>query len=380
MKRLIALSVLFLSAAAAVSAARPADEAITVTGVTVERLGGNVNIGYTATIAPKAVKRGRALVFAPVVTNGGFRLQLPAVVVNGKGSKAAQARREYIFGAESGYKYAAATTNGQGITVSESIPFDGWMTGGRVTLESVYGGCCSHSHNNILLADHILPPPAEPKPMPKPAPPRISVGDSLAQIFAFVRPVGKPDATGGGLNIFFRVNRYDIDPDYMDNEQTLADLVGAIRAIRASSDSRVVKVVVGGFASPEGGSEINYRLGHERAKAVKSYLEANTGLRSDMIATHNGEVDWRSLRKMIEEGEMPEKQRLLDIIDTMPVWDSRRGVGRLGTIMRMNGGRTYRHLATEHFPYLRTGAFISVYYENQPNQSNKPNHLNTLKR
>jgi hypothetical protein len=366
MKKIIALTVFFLSAAAAVHAARPVNP-ITVTGLNIERQGDSVRLGYTADIAKKAARRGRSMVFAPVIANGGFRLQLPAVVVNGRGSKIARARREYLLGAASGYDYAATTGNGESIAITENVPFDARMTGGRITLESVYGGCCSHRHDSILLADNILPLP----PQPVPAPPRISVGDSLAAVFTFVchaDDIG--DEREGAASIFFRLRRWNIDPGYMNNEHTLFDIVGAVRAIRASSDSRVVRIVVGGYASPEGGSALNSRLGHERAIAVQELLAINTGLPRNMIEAHNGEVDWRGLRMRIEASNMPEKRELLRIIDNVPVWDSRRNVGRLGTIMRLNGGLTYHRLNAEHFPYLRCGAFIRVYYENQPNQLN----------
>jgi outer membrane protein OmpA-like peptidoglycan-associated protein len=385
MKKIIALTILFLSAATAGAVAQPAPDAITVTGVTVERRGDSVRIGYTATIARRAVGRGRTLVFAPVVTGDGFRRQVPAVVVvHGRGSKVARRRREWILGAVSGYEYATTSGNGQSVAVSTSVPFDERMQGGRVTLESVYGGCCNHEKgDDILLADNILPPPPTPAPVPAPVqvvattpapvppPPVVTVPDPPkvlpADPPAPPAPVEPSAIRDEEFKVYFRVSRYDIDPGYMDNERTLLDLVRSVREILASGDRRLVNIVVGGFASPEGGSEINNRLGFKRAVAMKKYIAMRTGLGYDRIETYNGEVDWEGLRQRIEESTMPEKRQLLDIIDTMPIWDSRRQVGRLGTIMRLNGGDTYRRLLREHFPYLRSGAFIQVYYENYAN-------------
>jgi hypothetical protein len=68
---------------------------------------------------------------------------------------------------------------------------------------------------------------------------------------------------------------------------------------------------------------------------------------------------------MVEKSNLPEKRDILSIIDNTPVWDSGRQVGRLGELMRLNGGRTYRYLLNEYFPYLRSGAFIRVYHKSE---------------
>jgi outer membrane protein OmpA-like peptidoglycan-associated protein len=203
---------------------------------------------------------------------------------------------------------------------------------------------------------------------------RTSVADGLSAEHSFVGPFDRFDrrnplgvrgnGSEDGAKIFFRVRSSFIEAGYMNNEATLNDLVSAIRRMLSSPDSRIARIVVGGFASPEGGSQINDRLARERATAVKNYIVENTGMWSDRIVVYNGSVDWLGLRQRIEASTMPERDILLDIIDNVPVWDNRRNVGRLGTIMRLNGGDTYRRLLREHFPYLRSGAFIKVYYEN----------------
>lgn len=235
-----------------------------------------------------------------------------------------------------------------------------------------------------------LPAVADASPRPQPAPQtlvqpvvvvvvaqnRPTVADRLSDEHAFVVPESrfngdKPFDNAGDerLNaskIFFKAGRYDMDPDYLDNRRTLFEIEDAIRAITASVDSRVARIVVGGFASPEGGSEINNRLAGQRAEAVKKHIVVRTGIESHRIELYNGGVDWDTLRARIEASSMPAKRELLDIIDNVPVWDSRRNVGRLGTIMRMKGGSIYRELLREHFPYLRSGAFIKILYENHP--------------
>ena len=47
---------------------------------------------------------------------------------------------------------------------------------------------------------------------------------------------------------------------------------------------------------------------------------------------------WDFLRRLVADSEMPEKQQILDIIDTTPVWDAAKKVGRLSLLMRLKSG------------------------------------------
>jgi outer membrane protein OmpA-like peptidoglycan-associated protein len=310
----------------------------------------------------------------------GFRLALPAVIVHGPGSKIARLRREWVAGTTPEYGSATIAKNMQTVEMSATVPFDERMTGGSVIFESVEGGCCRYDpRGGVMLAGNILPlsgPVVASEPVQAPQPVPNSVADKLSVTVSFVFPIAEYNEnepfkkTGGERGnvseIFFRTGRHDIDPYYMDNRQALATLESVIRSITASKDSRIERIVVGGFASPEGGTRINESLAYRRAVSLKRYIMNKTGVRNDRITVYNGLVDWQELRARIEADDyLYEKRAVLDIIDNTPVWDSRRQVGRLGQIMRLNGGATYRYLLREHFPYLRSGALIKVYYQNQ---------------
>jgi hypothetical protein len=76
-------------------------------------------------------------------------------------------------------------------------------------------------------------------------------------------------------------------------------------------------------------------------------------------------VDWYALRRMVAESDMPEKGKVLDIIDNTPIWDAGRNVGRHGELMRLSGGEPYRYMLRNFFPNLRNAAYIRAYYENK---------------
>lgn len=378
MKKILTLAILlWFSATAAMS--QVADGRVKISGLKIEDRGETVKVGFTATVAPDAVKRNHSLVFIPVIAGSGYRQSLSPVVVQGKGSKTARARREWVAGRTATYENAVHTTNGQTVTVSAEVPFQQWMSGAELAFESVEGGCCTYGRlsdtvfaENIVVrraAEPILVPDSEPVWVP------VSVADSLSTAFTFVVPVSEFDPEDpfkiydyereSSLIVYFRLAKYDIDASYMDNAHTLKNLTAAIDMIMDSKDSRVERIVVAGFASPEGSFEFNDRLAFERAVSVKRHLMETTEAQDNQITVFNGSVDWRGLRDMVAQSDLPEKQEILSVIDNTPVWDSQRQTGRLGELMRLNGGKTYRYLLDEYFPYLRNGAFIRVYYENK---------------
>ena len=218
------------------------------------------------------------------------------------------------------------------------------------------------------------------EPQPEPIPePRPTTAERLAESRSFLAPAAQFDDISyqddperfieahreGSLTVTFRQGAKVVDPTYKDNAATLDNIVSTIREIEGSSDSRIARVVIAGFASPEGTAAVNDRLARERAEAIRNYLTGNSGVRAEQVDLYNGGVDWHGLRKMVAESDMPDRDRVLDIIDNTPVWDAQRNTGRHGELMRLSGGEPYRYMLRNFFPDLRNAAYIRAYYENK---------------
>lgn len=381
MKKIFTVAIFFLLASTA--AAQIADGRVKVTDIRVESNGETVDVAFTAEVAPKAVKRNHTLILAPVIAGEGFCQSLPPIVVQGKSSRVARERREWVARQTAGNEDAVYTVNGRTVTMTATVPLQKWMFGSGLVLESVEGGCCAYDKlNDEVLAENIIATPApqpvaviEPEPEAEPVWIPRTVADSLSTAFTFVVPASEFDPDEpftiydeereNSLIIYFRVGRTDIDAIYMDNALTMANLSGVINMIVNSEGSSVSRIVVAGFSSPDGSFQHNDRMAFDRAVSVKKFIMEATGVDDHKIRAFNGSVDWRGLRVMVEKSDLPEKHQVLSIIDNTPIWDSRRQVGRHGELMRLNGGSTYRYLLAEYFPYLRNGAFIKVYYENK---------------
>lgn len=373
MKRLFILAALALWALSA-DARQGASHILpwgTVSGLEASEDNGVVTVSFRAHIDSRAAGRNERVAFVPVLTGSGYGVSLQAVVIERQGHR----RRIYAP------LDALSTTNGQTIEYTASVEAQQWMHGGSLHIESARSGCgTACSFGRVVLADDLRlydqPQDEEVVTLQVKFVP-MTLADSLRETFRFVLPdvefdpenpfAGHADEQGDSspMVVYFRQSSRDIDKTYKDNDRALTNLATAVEMILASPASRVERVVIAGFSSPEGSFEFNDRLAFDRAVAVKHHILTNTGLRDEQILVYNGSVDWKGLRLLVERSDMPDKQAVLDIIDHTPVWDARRQTGRLGALMRLGDGEAYRYMLQELFPQLRSGAFIRVYYSNE---------------
>ena len=202
-----------------------------------------------------------------------------------------------------------------------------------------------------------------------------TVADKLAQENGFLAPwtgsIGskediaryKDEAT---LIVYFPVGKWAIQPDYENNLSRLDHLLSVLNKIAESDNSRIAKILVVGSASPDGPLDLNNRIAGKRAQALADYITNRTLLSASFFEVSNHSVAWDFLRRLVADSEMPEKQQILDIIDTTPVWDAAKKVGRLSLLMRLNQGRPYNYMKRHFFPKLRNAGYIKVFFEAQP--------------
>lgn len=161
----------------------------------------------------------------------------------------------------------------------------------------------------------------------------------------------------GAILIHFSRSATTIDRYYQENNASLVTLASVLKMIQVSADSQVSKIVVAGFASPEGLLTENDRLARQRASAVRNFILANSTVHADSIHLYNGSEDWRGLRKLVAASDVEAKNEILRIIDNVPI-----KAGREKRLMDLAGGAPYRWMALHFFPKLRNAAYIKVYY------------------
>ena len=168
------------------------------------------------------------------------------------------------------------------------------------------------------------------------------------------------DASGAdslGLAVLnFRVNRTNLERNYMDNARVLNLLHRTFsdRELLAAMDF----ITVTAAASPEGNTLSNDRLAADRAMAIKNYiLEMYPQVDRNRIYTFSIGEDWSGLRKMVEDDYgMPYRYEVLRILNNDGDSNAKRNALRA-----IDNGRAFQYITDNMFPYLRGAAACMLY-------------------
>ncbi len=385
MKKILTILCVFLSWAG-IANAQTGDRRVSATDVVITHKGNDVTVSFALIAGKRATKATYNLVVTPVLKNGGYEKQLPSVVIRGKRSKVIDLRHELMGGTRPDEQIIAP---GSSFDYTATVPFQEWMTGGRLTLEGVSVGCCSSTETALgLVADNVLrgEPTIDMRLVEVPVIVPNTTGEQMAGQYQFVsladnfplldevmRNPGDPtildrvinETRQGSVSVYFGQGLRIIDRDFAGNNDNLVELIAAVRSLSSASDAKIAAIIIAGFASPEGAVPYNEKLAYDRAVAVKDFLVNNTDVSPSVVRIFNGGADWTGLREWVKESSMPQKQQIIDIIENTPVWDSQRNLGRLGELMRLDGGEPYRYMLEHLFPELRQAAYIKVYFQNR---------------
>ncbi len=344
--------------------------------MSVFRDGDSVRVEFRVDIPRGSAPSGVTLIHAPLITDGKWRASLPPVVVQGRRADVAWQRHEWAADTVSRHPEAYLTRNGRAVDYVATVPFQHWMYGSRLEMETVTAGCGDTFTERTIVAGRILPPPPVPAPAPEPVvvpPPPPTTGEMLAATFSFVQPASEfdpdepirfyDDERDNALTIYYIINKYDIDAGYADNRQTLVNLLAAIEVIQKSEDAHIERIVVAGFASPEGPFEFNDRLAWERAVSIKEYIMRSSTMPDESIMIFNGSLDWRGLRRMVAaDGNAPFQKEIVELLDSRSGLEPVSQGGLMTRLRGMGDGAVWTYLTDRVFPFLRNGAFIRVYF------------------
>jgi outer membrane protein OmpA-like peptidoglycan-associated protein len=346
---------------------------ITISKIAIDRGQQEVVVRFTASIGKKAVKRNKAILVNPELTDGTNRWSLPVIIAQRHVSRVQLEREILATGNEEQFKNTLFTRNGKVVEYSATVPYQGWMEEAELSVVAVSYGCCSVDEPVALILPEELPTQQrQPEPVYADAPK--TTADKLVNNYPFVsaepfeeiRPGRLSDEERGkAINVYYAQGSATIVRDYKTNEEALYNLMTVIKAIENSNDSEVTAIAIAGFTSPEGSYQVNEKLGMNRANSLKRYILDRSRINPSKIKVYNGYSDWQGLRLLVEQSNMPRKLSILDILDNTPVWDSRRNEGRMGELMRLGGGEPYRYMLREFFPLLRASAYITIYYKNK---------------
>lgn len=288
--------------------------------------------------------------FTPVLVSGERSLALPAVSLMGRNSYRNHRRALALMSAKergayekSAPYYVVPDYKGDSrMDYRLALPYEAWMSSAQLTLQRIDCGCGKSSVTDVrLLAGKV----------------------SLEEVIvieryriephlAYIRPEAeavKSRAEQGESFLDFAVGKTSVNPEFGRNAAELEKIRRMIDLVQDDKDLTIKRIVIVGYASPEGSLAMNERLSEGRAKALRDYLQSRyPAIPGSLYSIRFGGENWDDLVEAVQTSDMPDKQTVLDIIDRYSIIG-----GREAKLMALKGGTPWRYMLREMFPSLR---------------------------
>ena len=288
--------------------------------------------------------------FTPVLVSSERSLALPAVSLMGRNSYRNHRRALALMSAKergayekSAPYYVVPDYKGDSrMDYRLALPYEAWMSSAKLTLQRIDCGCGKSSVTDVrLLAGKV----------------------SLEEVIvieryriephlAYIRPEAeavKSRAEQGESFLDFAVGKTAVNPEFGRNAAELEKIRRMIDLVQDDKDLTIKRIVIVGYASPEGSLAMNERLSEGRAKALRGYLQSRyPAIPGSLYSIRFGGENWDDLVKAVQTSDMPDKQAVLDIIDRYSIIG-----GREAKLMALKGGTPWRYMLREMFPSLR---------------------------
>lgn len=186
--------------------------------------------------------------------------------------------------------------------------------------------------------------------------------------FAYICANAQPRTYNPEYEIYFKVGKYNLNPNYMGNAQILSFLKDSLPTTFTKGYYQYTLKEYGivGSASPEGKYSFNVTLSRKRAESVASYLKKHTNLQNTQYQWRGN--NWAGLYLYVsEDSAVPYQQEVLDILNDIPLEEDSAEISAklLKRLQQLRGGEPYRYLLKNIFPRLRYTHFYA-YYNSQP--------------
>lgn len=331
MKRHIALFIALIGLVPALYAQSVAGAK--VENLKMERNGQYVVVDMDINLADIDVEGTRAVLLTPAIVNGADSISLRSIGIYG--------RNRYFY-----YKRNGDTTLSDDQEISYRakekpetmnyhmvIPYERWMHGSKLVFSRTDCGCCEDVLDK--QTGTLIPrfPPEDYKPT-----------------FLYIRPTAervKSRAISSSAYVDFPLNKTEIHTDYHDNRQELGKIIKMIDSVKNDIDITITRLVLKGYASPEGSYAINERLAKGRTEAVKNYVQELYHLDPAIITTTYEPENWEGLRRYVEQSNLTSKEGLLEIIDSDMEPDPKEWK------LRTSFAADYKTLRNDCYPKLR---------------------------
>lgn len=166
--------------------------------------------------------------------------------------------------------------------------------------------------------------------------------------FAVPHKEEKRRSRQGKAYLDFPAGRSVILSGFRRNPEELQKIDEVVRDVVNNKDAVLLGLYIEGYASPDGLYATNERLSKERAQALKEYIRTKFSLDESIFKVASVAEDWQGLEELVRASGMPQKDKILEIISTIDIFD-----GREAALMKLGRGVPYRVMLKDMFPGLR---------------------------
>ena len=148
-------------------------------------------------------------------------------------------------------------------------------------------------------------------------------------------------------SIRYRISAATLNAALAGNPQALDELNGFVDGLLQDTLKKVTRVVITGYASPDGPVAYNKELAARRANDFKNYLDQKYGFSKKYAVTVHSEADdWKTAHAAIASSSVPDRASVLQIID-----GTQAPMAKEQALKRLPG--VWSYLAREVLPPMR---------------------------
>lgn len=307
---------------------------------------GEIMIGMDITLpADVQLSSNHVATLTPVLKaeNNSNNKVLPAVWVYGRTRSIIQ-QRERSVPADAYAILRRKNGTEQTVNYSVRLPYEEWMNGAELELITDVRGCadCQKEESSAFVVRANLE--------------RYTVKPVAAFLSPAVEAV-KNRAEEGRAFLDFPVNQTKIYPDYRRNPSELAKIKATVDVVRNDANTTITEIDITGYASPEGGYAANARLAQGRAEALKQYVMNEYVFKNNLFRVNSVPEDWAGLREYVSASDLPQKEKILYIIDK----EESNFDLKEGRIKGLDNGTVYSMLLNDCYPALRHSDYTVRY-------------------
>ena len=299
-----------------------------------------------AEVSPRAF-----VLLTPVIQTEDNLLELPAVMINGKNRHKTYLRMVSMGRKPEGVESVISVDEKdaqQPHYYSVAVPYEEWMEDADFAIREDQCDCngplVKMSFNLITEKIQNLNPIVEPE---------------FNFAASFIKPQPEPvkhRSETGRAYLDYAIGKSSLDPMLRNNTSELIKIGSMIVKVKNDPSVTITKIIIDGWASPDGASAINLTLSEKRAAALKDYVSSAYDLDRDMIEVTGHGEDWTMLEELVAALDVSWKEQVLEIIRSKDDLDTREK-----NLKVLKGGVAWKDLYANAFAKLRRSDYELQY-------------------